>query len=153
MIAMERTRVIQTEKNAQDAQVVRSTQEESLKALTEQQSLSLATMSKELMQANENIQKLASQTKAYEVQLNEQRHQSQEMNDRLAQAREQISRLSSELKTKELILQDLMQIQTDEQGRPVGHSELDRKILDELQSTKTQLKTYEVDYLNIYLVA
>ena len=48
---------------------IRSTHDENLKAVNEQQSLSLSSLTKQLVQANETIESLASQVRNYELKL------------------------------------------------------------------------------------
>jgi hypothetical protein len=48
---------------------IRSTHDENLKAVSEQQSISLAALTKELVQANETIESMASQVRNYELKL------------------------------------------------------------------------------------
>ena len=52
--------------------------------------------------------------------------------------------LKENIQTKELIIQDLMNMKRDQLGNLIGQSELDNRILAELESTKRQLKDYEV---------
>lgn len=54
-------------------QASRVNQDENLKALNEQQSLSLAAMSRELVQANESVANLSTQIKTYEALLSRQK--------------------------------------------------------------------------------
>ena len=75
---MERTRKIQSEKNVQvrfknlshqDMQSIRTSQEINLKAVNEQQSLSLAAITKDLVKANETVEIMSSKIRNYELQL------------------------------------------------------------------------------------
>lgn len=67
-----------------------------------------------------------------------------EIEKKLQSAQQELIKLQDSVQTKELIIQDLMKIQRDHQGNVMGQSELDQKILDELESTKRLLKNYEV---------
>jgi hypothetical protein len=67
-----------------------------------------------------------------------------EIEKKLQSAQQELIKLQDSVQTKELIIQDLMKIQRDHQGNVIGQSELDQKILDELESTKRLLKNYEV---------
>jgi hypothetical protein len=48
---------------------IRSTHDENLKAVSEQQAISLTALTKELVQANETIESMASQIRNYELKL------------------------------------------------------------------------------------
>lgn len=48
---------------------IRTTHDENLKAVNEQQSISLAALTKELVKANETIESMATQIRNYELKL------------------------------------------------------------------------------------
>lgn len=143
IVAMERTRKIHSERNVEDMKAIQITQDENLKAVNEQQSISLAALTKELVQANETLESMASQIRNYELKLSLKKEDGVEIEKKLHYTQQELKKIQEIVQTKELIIQDLMKIQRDQQGNIIGQSELDQRLLDELESTKRQLKNYE----------
>ena len=116
-----------------------------MKALNEQLTLSVSVLSRELQDSKDRSGQLAAQLASHEEFLVRYKEESAQMNAFLESSRKDVDRLTEQLNTKELIIQDLMNIEKDGLGNVVGSSELENKIYEQLESTKSQLKRYEAE--------
>ncbi|TPX64074.1 hypothetical protein SpCBS45565_g06173 [Spizellomyces sp. 'palustris'] len=144
LVAMERTRKFQTEKAAKDFQESKGTLEDQLQQVNQQQALSLQTMSGELKEAQGERDSLKKKISQLEGDLARAREALSQSEDRCHELSLEVSELKEQLESKQMVVEDLMRVhEASEQGGVRGKSDLERRIMNELENTKRQLKKYE----------
>ncbi|KNC96052.1 uncharacterized protein SPPG_08646 [Spizellomyces punctatus DAOM BR117] len=144
LVAMERTRQFQTEKAAKDYQESKGTLEDQLQQVNQQQALSLQAMSSDMKEAQAARDSLKKQISQLEGDLARTREALSQSEDRCHKLSLEVAELKEQVANKQMVMEDLMRVhEASEPGGVRGKSDLERRIMTELENTKRQLKKYE----------
>ncbi|KAJ3300836.1 hypothetical protein HK104_000030 [Borealophlyctis nickersoniae] len=141
LVAIERTRKIQTEKGVKEMRESQGTLEEQLQALNHQQKLTIQSMTRDLKASHEEARALKIRIEGLEKTLRDQKDALMQSEDLCGDLRREVADLKELLANKERIVEDLMRLGGEVHTGP--KSDLEQRILDELESTKRQLRKYE----------
>ena len=145
LVAVERTRKIQTERSAIEIQASKGSLEGQLEALNEEQKQIIVNMTKQAEGAAEEIKALKARIQHLEKLLRDQHAAFSESERNQEQAKKQIGDLNQLLTQKDEILNDLWnESRKPSTSSPNGKTNLEDKISAELDKTQIQQRKYEV---------
>ncbi|KAJ3340212.1 hypothetical protein HDU93_007302 [Gonapodya sp. JEL0774] len=149
LIAVERTKQFHSDKTSKETGNSQEYLVEQLQSLNKQQSLSLATVTKELRAAQAENLSLAERVRTLESDILTEKHAVEAAREDLAKSNQRVSDLHERLQQKERIIEEIilappLKDSNDSSASPSrARTEVERRILDELVQTKEQLHAYE----------
>ncbi|KAJ3034599.1 hypothetical protein HK097_004463, partial [Rhizophlyctis rosea] len=145
LIAVERTRKIQIERGVLDVQQAKGNLEAQLRALNEQQAITIQSLGDELKVAKDEGRSLRSRVENLEGRVREGQHSLLRAEGRCKELQRAVNELGEQNESKKRILEEIVNENkgSTTESQSSGQTDLEKRVLEELLTTQKQLRKYE----------